>query len=212
VKALAPLYAICDAEVCERIRVPIVDLAAAYLQGGVRLLQIRGKTAGSAWVAQAAQAIVDLGRAAGATVIVNDRADIARIVGADGVHLGQEDLAPSAVRRILGAGAILGFSTHTVAQLHAATAEPVDYVAIGPVFSTGTKATGYDAVGLDMVRRARRIADAAGLPLVAIGGITLETAPDVVAAGAHSVAVITDLAAGGDPAARARAYVDRLGG
>ncbi len=143
-------------------------------------------------------------------MIVNDRADIARLSGASGVHVGQDDLPPSAVRRLLGDRAIVGLSTHTPAQIAAAIAEPVDYVAIGPVYGTRTKDTGYDAVGLEMVRAAADAAGPRGLPVVAIGGITLERAPAVIAAGAASVAVITDLLIDGDPARRARAFVDRL--
>jgi thiamine-phosphate pyrophosphorylase len=206
---LAPLYAICDEEVCERFRIPLVDLAGAYLRGGVRLVQIRAKRAGSAWFLQAARAIVALAREAGATVVVNDRADVALLSGASGVHVGQDDLAPSAVRRVVGDQVIVGLSTHTLEQLEAAAAAPVDYLAIGPVFPTGTKTTGYEAVGLEMVRRAKAVAGER--PLVAIGGITLATAPDVIAAGAASVAVIADLVSTGDPTVRARAFVDRLG-
>jgi thiamine-phosphate pyrophosphorylase len=105
---------------------------------------------------------------------------------------------------------VLGVSTHNVEQIEAAVREPVTYVAIGPVFGTSTKDTGYDAVGLDNVRCAHALAQPAGLPVVAIGGITLERAVDVIAAGAASVAVITDLLVGGNPAARARAFLDRL--
>lgn len=138
---------------------------------------------------------------------MNDRADIARLAAADGVHLGQDDLAPAAARVILGPSATIGLSTHTVSQLDAAATEPVDYIAIGPVFGTATKDTGYDAVGLEMVRRAATY----GRPVVAIGGITLDTAASVIAAGARSVAVIGDLLTSGDPTARVRAYVERLG-
>jgi thiamine-phosphate pyrophosphorylase len=128
--------------------------------------------------------------------------------GAAGVHVGQDDLAPLAVRQILGPGAIVGYSTHTTAQVEAASAEPVTYVAIGPVFGTRTKATGYEPVGLALVSDAARVSR--GLPVVAIGGITLETAPAVIEAGASSIAVISDLLAGSDPAARVRAFLDAL--
>ncbi len=150
--------------------------------------------------------IVALAHARGALVIVNDRADIARLSGADGVHLGQTDLPPEVARRVLGRDRIIGRSTHTVTELVAAATEPIDYVAIGPVFGTSSKATGHDAVGLAMVHRAAEF----GRPVVAIGGITLDNAPSVFAAGAGSVAVISDLLAGGDPTARARAFVERL--
>jgi thiamine-phosphate pyrophosphorylase len=185
-------------------------LAAACLRGGARLLQLRAKSMpGDAFLATAS-ALVQLARRHQARLIVNDRADIARLAQADGVHVGQEDLAPAAVRRLLGDAAIVGLSTHTTEQVDRALLEPVSYVAIGPVFATATKATGYDKVGLETVREAARRANARGLPLVAIGGITLDTAASVLEAGAASVAVIGDLVAGGDPEARARAYLERL--
>jgi thiamine-phosphate pyrophosphorylase len=113
-------------------------------------------------------------------------------------------------RALVGVDAIVGLSTHTIAQLERAILEPVSYVAIGPVYSTTTKATGYDAIGLTTVHEAARRARAAGVPLVAIGGITLDNAPSVLAAGAASVAVIGDLLSTGDPEARVRAFVERL--
>ena len=157
-----------------------------------------------------AAAIVALGAPFSAQLIVNDRADIARLAGAGGVHVGQDDLAPEAVRRIVGPGSIVGVSTHTTAQLDQAVREPVDYVAIGPVFGTASKSTGYEAVGLAMVEQAAARAHARGLPVVAIGGITLDRAADVVAAGADSVAVISDLLATSNPRARVQAYLERL--
>jgi thiamine-phosphate pyrophosphorylase len=150
---------------------------------------------------------VQLARPFGATVIVNDRADIARLSGADGVHLGQEDLSPRAVRRLVGAAAVIGLSTHTLEQLERALDEPVSYIATGPVFGTITKHTGYDAIGLERVADAARRTTARGLPLVAIGGITLERAASVVAAGATSVAVIGDLLATADPEGQTRNFL-----
>jgi thiamine-phosphate pyrophosphorylase len=147
---------------------------------------------------------------AGAQLIVNDRADVARLAGAAGVHLGQADLSPDAARRVVGPDRMVGLSTHTIAQLDAAVREPVDYVAIGPVFGTASKATGYDAIGLAMVEQAAARAHARGLHVVAIGGITLERAADVVRAGADAVAVISDLLRTGDPRARVREYLERL--
>jgi len=139
-----------------------------------------------------------------AAIIVNDRVDVALISGAAGAHVGQDDLGPRETRRLLGATAIVGYSTHSREQVARASSEPVSYIAIGPVFGTRTKATGYDPVGLDAVAEAARASQ--GLPIVAIGGITLETAPDVVAAGASAVAVIGDLLVGGDPMSRVAAY------
>ena len=202
--------AIVDADVAARLGWTMTDLAAAYLSGGATLLQLRAKKASSGWLLDITTTIVALAHQANATVIVNDRADIARLSGADGVHVGQEDLTPSQARRVVGVDAIVGLSTHTPAQLDAALREAVDYVAIGPIFGTATKATGYGSLGLEPVRRAAERASACGRPLVAIGGITLETAPDVLRAGASAVAVITDLVAGGDPAARVSAYLERL--
>lgn len=164
---------------------------------------------GAAFLATAS-AIVQLAHRQHARVIINDRADIARLTGADGVHVGQEDLPPAAIRVVAGDVSIVGLSTHTLEQVERAVREPVSYVAIGPVFGTVTKATGYEKVGLDLVREAARRAAARGLPLVAIGGITLETASSVLDAGATSVAVIGDLLATGDPEARVRAYIERL--
>jgi thiamine-phosphate pyrophosphorylase len=143
-------------------------------------------------------------------VVINDRADIARLAGADGVHVGQDDLPATAVRELLGDAAELGLSTHTSEQLERAVLEPVSYVAIGPVFGTATKATGYAPIGLKSVREAAARAGAKGLPVVAIGGITLENAVSVLQAGAASVAVISDLLTDGDPEARTRAFVERL--
>ena len=144
-------------------------------------------------------------------MIVNDRADIAKLTGADGVHGGQHDLPQAALRAIVGAGAIVGLSTHTLEQLDAAVEQPVNYVAAGPVFATTTKATGYASIGLAMVREASRRARVRGLPLVAIGGITLERARSVIEAGAASIAVIKDLLATGDPERQTRDFLNRIG-
>ena len=160
--------------------------------------------------ADLAATIVELARPGGAVVVVNDRADIARIARADGVHVGQTDLPPADVRQIVGGDAVVGLSTHTLEQMNAAVREPVTYVAIGPVFGTTSKATGYDAVGLDMVRSAAASAKSRGLPLVAIGGITLATARSVIDAGATSVAIIGDLLSTGNPEARIREFLQRI--
>jgi thiamine-phosphate pyrophosphorylase len=203
------LCVICDADVCGRAGWTLPDYAAACLDGGARFLQVRAKHAASGWLLETTEAVVRRAEPFGALVLVNDRADIAALAGAGGVHVGQDDLSPADARRVVGAGACVGLSTHTAEQLDAALREPVSYVAAGPVFSTSTKDTGYAPLGL------RRIAEIAAvvrgrLPLVAIGGITLDTAADVLAAGAHAVAVIGDLLAAGDPRARVRQYVERL--
>jgi thiamine-phosphate pyrophosphorylase len=204
------LYAICDAELCAQAGWSLVDLAAACFDGGARLLQIRAKTLSGQAFLDVAASVVELGRACGALVVVNDRADIARLAGAGGVHVGQDDLTPLQVRAVAGADTVVGLSTHTLEQVHAAVRAPVDYLAIGPLYSTSTKATGYEAVGLGGLRQASLTASAARLPVVAIGGITLERAPQLIEGGAAAVAVIGDLLATGDPRARVRAYVAQL--
>jgi thiamine-phosphate pyrophosphorylase len=141
---------------------------------------------------------------------VNDRADIARLAGADGVHVGQDDLSPAAVRTIVGTRFIVGRSTHTTEQVHTALTEPITYIAIGPVFGTATKDTGYTAVGVEAVRDVSRAIAGRELPIVAIGGITIERVERVVESGAAAVAVITDLLATGDPTRRVRDYLARL--
>jgi thiamine-phosphate pyrophosphorylase len=208
--SLPPLYVICDADVCARAGWRLTDFANACLAGGARLLQVRAKTLSSGEFLTASESIVGMARPAGATVIINDRADIARLSGADGVHIGQDDLPPFAVRRVVGGDAVVGLSTHSAPQLEAACDEPVSYLAVGPIFTTATKATGYEPQGLDVVRAAAVVAQAHGLPLVAIGGITLSRARSVIDAGAQSVAAVSDLLVAGDPAARVREYVRAL--
>ena len=205
-----PLCAIVDVDAAAAAGWPPLDLAQAFLDGGARFLQLRAKSMASGPMLDTAVAIVDRGRSCAATLIINDRADVARLAGAAGVHVGQDDLAPAAVRALVGPTAIVGLSTHTLDQLERAVAESITYVAIGPVFGTTTKATGYDRVGLDMVRHAATYATARGLPLVAIGGITLESATSVIDAGAASVAVISDLLAGGNPERRTREFLHAL--
>ena len=198
-----------DVALAERAGWTARDLARAYLNGGARLLQLRAKALESGAFLEIAAAIAEDAAGAGATLIVNDRADVAALTGA-GVHVGQEDLSPRDVRQIVGERAVVGCSTHTLEQIDGALAEPISYLAVGPVFSTHTKDTGYDQVGLAMVTAAARKAERHRVPVVAIGGITLETAPQVLAAGAKSVAIITDLMTR-DPAARVREYLSVVG-
>ena len=204
------LCAIVDVNVAEQAGWSPLDLADAYLNGGARFIQIRAKSLPGAELLDLASRLSEHADAAGASLIVNDRADIARLSGAAGVHVGQDDLPASAARAIVGGAAVLGLSTHNRVQIDRAVLAPVTYIAIGPVFGTSTKQTGHEAVGLGRVRDASDRATPRGIKVVAIGGITLERAADVVGAGATSVAVITDLLTGGDPEARVRAYLDRL--
>ena len=197
---------------CRRAGWALVDFAAACIDAGATLLQVRAKTMSSGAMVEATDAIVARATSANALVIVNDRADVARAAAAGGVHVGQDDLTPGQARAVVGNEMAVGLSTHTMEQLERAFEEPISYAAVGPIFGTGTKATGYDAVGLGHLERAvMRAADLPRtLPIVAIGGITLERAPGVIAAGAASVAVISDLLTTGDPAARVRQFLAAL--
>ena len=206
---LPRLYPIIDADVCAAAGRAPRDVAQAFLGAGAGWLQLRCKTMPSGAFLELASQILELSRAAGATVIINDRADIAAMAKADGLHVGQTDLAAADARLVIGPGPVLGLSTHTPAQWEAAVGEPISYLAIGPVFGTSTKDTGYRAVGLETVARASAAAAAHHLPAVAIGGITIENAAAVIAAGAASVAVISDLL-NGDPETRARAFIRAL--
>ena len=210
---ISPLYAILDVDaVTARGWVP-ADVCQAWLSAGVRLIQLRAKRLASGAFLDLADEVVALCRRAGAVLIVNDRADVAAMARANGVHVGQEDLAPSDVRLALGAAAIVGLSTHNQAQVVAGSREPISYLAIGPVFATSSKHTGFDALGLERVSEAAAAARVAALPLVAIGGLTLDRARDVREAGADALAVITDLLATPDLAgveSRARDWLDRV--
>jgi thiamine-phosphate pyrophosphorylase len=203
------LYAIVDADVCAAVDRPPLDVARAFLNAGARWLQLRCKSMPSGQFLDLANLILEDVHAAAGTLIVNDRADVARLAGAHGLHVGQTDLTPIDARAVVGRESILGLSTHDEGQWTIAVREPVSYIAIGPTFGTGTKDTGYTAIGLTTVRAAASAARAAGLPTVAIGGITLENAASVIAAGASAVAVISDLV-NGDPEARCRAFLGIL--
>jgi thiamine-phosphate pyrophosphorylase len=184
-----------------------VALAGACLRGGARLLQVRaGRDESSGDLTMLVERIVEAGHAAGARIIVNDRADIARIARADGVHVGQTDLPVAAARAIVGPEGIVGVSTHDHPQIDRALSGAASYVAVGPIYPTATKDTGYSARGLDLVR----YASGRGKPIVAIGGITLERAADVLAAGASALAVISDILVGNDPERRVRAFLAHL--
>jgi len=186
---LKSFYPILDTETALRQGVDPVAAAAQILEGGARILQFRHKGFFSRDVFDQARQIAALCRGADATFVINDRADIARLLDA-GLHLGQDDLSPSDARRVLGDGSFIGFSTHNEAQFRAAADQPVDYVALGPIFGTSTKLNPDPIVGLEELRRLRPLTDR---PLVAIGGITRNNARRVIEAGADSVAVIGDL-------------------
>ncbi len=189
---LPRFYPILDTGVLERLGLSPERTAAAILEGGARILQFRHKGLFSREVFAQAEGVAELCRAAGALFVINDRVDVAAMLDA-GAHVGQEDLPPREARSVLGAARILGLSTHNPAQLEASNAEPVDYVALGPIFATSTKERPDPVVGLDQLAAWRRLTSR---PLVAIGGITRDNAPAVLAAGADSVAVISDALCG----------------
>ena len=188
------VYPIVDAALVAPDRVGAV--VAALAAAGARVLQLRAKAVPDGVFERMAADAVSAAHAAGALLVVNDRPDVARVAAADGVHVGQDDLAPADVRRLLPAAAMVGVSTHDRAQLEAAAASGADYVAVGPVFPTASKDRPDPVVGLDLVRAARAMTR---LPLVAIGGITADNAAGVIAAGADGVAVIAALLRAPDP-------------
>jgi thiamine-phosphate pyrophosphorylase len=202
---LPRLYAIVDP--LDTGRDPVA-LATDLLAGGARLLQLRLKSATARDLLAAAAAIAAHAHAVGARLVVNDRPDVARAAAADGVHLGQEDLPPAAARRILGPGRLVGVSTHDLAEARAAAAAGADYVGVGPVYATATKADALAPRGLALVRAVRA---AVACPLVAIGGVTPADAPAVLAAGADAVAMIGAVVRAPDPAAVVRDLLARLG-
>jgi len=178
----------------------IVVFAEELVAGGCTLLQYRNKSGNARMMLEQAR---ELKRRLGGTVklIMNDRADLCLVAEFDGVHVGQDDLSPESVRRIIGAERWLGVSTHNPEQLQEADRTSADYLAIGPVFSTSSKEKPDPVVGLEGVRRARALTRK---PLVAIGGITRANAASVIAVGADSVAVISDLLP--DPRKSAEAF------
>jgi len=207
---LPRLYAIVDCELTVRRALSPQAVVSAWLDAGVRLIQLRAKSLSFGAFVELAEPMAQACREAGAVFIVNDRTDVARIVRASGVHLGQHDLPAADALSVMPDAGWIGVSTHNDRELDAAISTPATYLAMGPVFGTTTKLRPDPAVGLDAITRAARRLEADGRPLVAIGGIDLERAPGVIAAGAQSVAVISDLIASDDIAARARAYLRAL--
>jgi thiamine-phosphate pyrophosphorylase len=179
------------------------------IEGGATLIQIRDKHSTPDRLYQAVVASVALARPLGVKIVVNDRADVALAAGADGVHLGQDDLPAEEARALVGNSRIVGISTHTLEQAIRSASLAVDYVAIGPAFATSTKTDPDPVVGLALINQVRARIDK---PLVAIGGITLERARDVIDAGADSVAVISNLYASGDIVSRTRQFLKVLAG
>jgi thiamine-phosphate pyrophosphorylase len=200
------LYAILDASMLgSRSLTEWVGLVAG--EGRAPIVQWRFKGLRDAEALEGARELRAATRAASALLFINDRPDIARMVEADGVHVGQEDLDPGEVRRLLP-GALVGVSTHNRAQFETALASPADYLAVGPVFGTATKANPDPVVGLEFVSWASARTDR---PVVAIGGITRANAASVARAGARGLAVISELMNASDPGALARAFAKEIG-
>ena len=195
---LPRLYAIADASFGDPVKI-----AEALFSGGARLIQVRNKDAKVRELLDQVERIMTLAPEA-AHVIVNDRVDVARIAGAGGVHLGQDDIPVTAARQILGPHATIGLSTHNLEQAAEAEQLAVDYIAVGPIFATFSRKNPSPVVGIDGLRAISRTVRK---PIVAIGGITLDNAQQVLNAGAISVAVIRDLLQTADIATRVREWI-----
>ena len=202
--ALPPLYVILDAALLPS---DPIELTKKLLDAGARLFQYRDKTPSSRELLHASQALCLTVRQHGGTFLVNDRADIARLAGASGVHLGQDDLSVAAAREVVGTSCLIGLSTHNLPQFEAAVDSSADYIAVGPIFPTTGKHNPDPAVGVDFVGAARKLTTK---PIVAIGGITLERARQVIEAGADSVAVISDVLKAKNPVDRVRQYLQMI--
>jgi thiamine-phosphate pyrophosphorylase len=194
------LYAIIDSG---QERGAAVSLAKALADAGVRLIQLRDKRASARVIYEVSRELNEAMAPRGVRLIVNDRPDIAAMIGAGGVHVGQEDLPVEEARKICVAGRWVGVSTHNMEQFLEAERTSADYIAVGPIFATATKENPDPVVGLEFLLAVRRLTQK---PLVAIGGITIESAEAVYCAGADSVAVVRDLISAADPAQRAREY------
>ncbi len=186
---LPRVYPILDSGSLEAREFSLTRAAAALLEGGAGILQLRHKQHWGRAVFDDAREIARMCQEAGALFIVDDRADIAMLLDA-GLHVGQDDLPPRDARRLLGSDAVIGFSSHNARQVCAAGGEPVDYVAFGPLYVTASKRNPDPVTGIEALKECRALVEK---PLVAIGGITRDTAPAVWAAGADAVAAIGDL-------------------
>jgi thiamine-phosphate pyrophosphorylase len=185
----------------------LVEICRAALDGGVTAIQLRAKGWTDQQLLDAALAIAPLCRNAGALFIVNDRLDIALAAGADGIHLGVDDLPVAVARRLLGPNAVIGYSPERDADRQAAEVAGADYLGVGPVYGTGTKADAGEAIGLDGLRC---VIDQTPLPVIGIGGISIERAAEVVATGVVGVAVVGAVFMASDPASAARKFREVL--
>jgi thiamine-phosphate pyrophosphorylase len=196
------LYAIMDASLLRTSELAFAEMLA---ESGVELIQYRNKQASSRFLFQVSRDLASSLNSRKVRFVVNDRPDVAVLAGADGVHVGQEDLGVEESRGICGAERWVGISTHTLEQLAQADRTSADYIAVGPIFATRTKENADAVVGLEFLERARALTRK---PLVAIGGITLERAGEVFRAGADSVAVVNDLLCAAYPGLRARQFLE----
>jgi thiamine-phosphate pyrophosphorylase len=201
---LPKLYVILDAAL---LTSPERDCARQLADAGVRLLQYRNKKAPARELLRVSRELAGLLVRQGVSFLVNDRPDVAFLSGASGVHVGQEDLDVEQARAVAGPGKWVGVSTHNLAQFRAAVLTSADYIAVGPIFPTSTKANPDPVVGPELIRQVRTLTDKA---IVAIGGINLEHAAGVIEAGADAVAVGSDILRAADPGKRAREYIARL--
>jgi thiamine-phosphate pyrophosphorylase len=201
---LPRLYVILDAGMLTE---PAGELTRKLTDAGVKLLQYRAKDAAARELWTESRAIGEVARRANCTFIVNDRPDVAYLAGADGVHVGQDDLDVEQARKVIGPDRWVGVSTHNLEQFAKAVASSADYIAVGPIFQTTSKVNPDPVVGTHLLRRVRALTEK---PIVAIGGITLDRAAEVLEAGADSVAVISDIVKSKDPAAMAREFIRRL--
>ena len=206
--AFPRLYAIADSNILAAHGISCTGFAVDLCAAGVELLQYRDKSGSPQQILDALAQLRTAISSSSCRLIVNDRADLAILAAAAGVHVGQDDLSPADARSVVGPRRIVGISTHSDPQVQAADRTDADYIAIGPVFATGTKLNPDPVVGLDGVRRIRRLT---AKPLVAIGGITRENARSVIEAGADSVSVISGLLVHGESALKvARDFLDVL--
>ena len=203
------LYVIIDAGVLSGHAISLGQFASELHEAGVSLIQYRDKTGAPQQILKAATEVRTVFAGSSLTLILNDHPDLAVLAGTDGVHVGQDDLSPADTRAVVGPRRLIGVSTHDDDQVRAAHLAPADYIATGPVFSTGTKLNPDPVIGLEGVRSARALTPK---PLVAIGGITRENARSVIEAGADSVAIISGLIVQGETIAKvARDFLDILG-
>jgi len=201
---LPRLYVVLDSALLSQ---PAADVAARLMDAGVRALQYRAKNQPAREILSTARQLAQITKPAKTALFVNDRPDIAVLAEADGVHVGQDDIAVEHARSIVGSKRWVGVSTHNREQFVRAVGSSADYVAIGPIFATSSKANPDPVVGVELLRELRPLTKK---PIVAIGGILLERAAEVIEAGADSVAVIRDILAASDPARRARQFLDTL--